>query len=70
MQNTLPIGSNLEEDALQQNLEDSSQMDMVLLVARGNHQDLSRSNEANFTTSNSYMYLHARGLTMFLLHNV
>jgi hypothetical protein len=29
MQNTLPIGSNLEEDALQQNLEDSSQMDMV-----------------------------------------
>jgi hypothetical protein len=33
MQNTLPISSNLEEDALQQNLEDSSQMDMVLLVA-------------------------------------
>jgi hypothetical protein len=53
MQNTLPIGSNLEENALQQNLEDSTQMDMVLLVARGIYQDLSRSNEANFTSSNS-----------------
>jgi hypothetical protein len=53
MQNTLPIGSNLKEDALQQNLEDSSHMDMLLHVARGNHQDLSRSNEANFTSSNS-----------------